>query len=102
MSRRILVVEDDPGLARILCDNLKVDGFVVKWASTAHQALTFCQSFTPDLVLLDVMLPERDGFELCGVLRQGGRPVVVTELRDWNLRPVRRISRLSFVSGAVL
>src|SRR5256885_734272 len=77
MNRRILVVEDDPGLARILCDNLKVDGFVVKWASTAHQALTFCQSFTPDLVLLDVMLPERSGFELCGVLRQGGRRPVV-------------------------
>ena len=77
MSRRILVVEDDPGLARILCDNLKLDGFVIKWASTAHQALTFCQSFTPDLVLLDVKLPERSGFELCGVLRQGGRRPVV-------------------------
>src|SRR5207237_7101974 len=82
MSRRILVVEDDPGLARILCDNLRVDGFVVKWASTAHQALTLCQSFMPDLVLLDVMLPERSGFELCGVLRQGqSRPVIFLTAR---------------------
>jgi two-component system, OmpR family, response regulator VicR len=77
MNRRILVVEDDPGLARVLCDNLKVDGFTVKWAATAHEALKLCQSFTPDLVLLDVMLPERNGFELCGVLRQGGRRPVI-------------------------
>ena len=54
MGTRILVVEDDPGIARLLNDNLTIDGFDVRLAPTGHDALRECQSFAPDLVLLDV------------------------------------------------
>jgi DNA-binding response OmpR family regulator len=77
-QKRILIVEDDEGIARVLADNLRIDGFNVRWAATAHGALVESQSFRPDLVLLDIMLPgQSSGFDLCGVLRQGGRCGVI-------------------------
>jgi two-component system, OmpR family, response regulator VicR len=77
-QKRILIVEDDEGIARVLSDNLKIDGFHVRWAKTAHDALVEAQSFRPDLVLLDVMLAgQPNGLEICGVLRQGGRCGVI-------------------------
>jgi len=77
-QKRILIVEDDEGIARVLADNLKIDGFNVRWARTAHDALVESQSFHPDLVLLDIMLAgEPNGFDICGVLRQGGRCGVI-------------------------
>jgi len=77
-QKRILIVEDDEGIARMLAHNLRIDGFNVRWARTAHQALVESQSFRPDLVLLDIMLAgEPNGFDICGVLRQGGRCGVI-------------------------
>src|SRR5256885_12366170 len=77
-QKRILIVEDDAGIARVLADNLRIDGFNVRWAPTAHDALVESQAFRPDLVLLDIMLPgQTSGFDLCGVLRQGGRSGVI-------------------------
>jgi DNA-binding response OmpR family regulator len=77
-QKRILIVEDDEGIARVLADNLRIDGFNVRRAATAHDALVESQSFRPDLVLLDIMLPgQSSGFDLCGVLRQGGRCGVI-------------------------
>jgi DNA-binding response OmpR family regulator len=77
-QKRILIVEDDEGIARVLADNLKIDGFNVRCARTSHQALVESQSFRPDLVLLDLMLAgQASGFEICRVLRQGGRCGVI-------------------------
>ena len=77
-QKRILIVEDDEGIARVLADNLRIDGFNVHWARTAHEALVESQSFRPDLALLDVMLAgQPDGLEICRVLRQGGRCGVI-------------------------
>ena len=76
--KRILIVEDDEGIARVVADNLRIDGFNVRWARTAHDALVESQSFRPDLVLLDLMLAGKpNGFEICGALRQGGRCGVI-------------------------
>ena len=55
-QKRILIVEDDEGIARLLTDYLRIDGFNVRWARTAHEALVESQSFLPDLVLLDITL----------------------------------------------
>jgi len=78
-QKRILIVEDDEGIARILTDYLRIDGFNVRWARTAHEALVESQSFRPDLVLLDITLTagQPNGFDICGVLRQGGRCGVI-------------------------
>jgi DNA-binding response OmpR family regulator len=65
MKRRILVVEDDASLARVLCDNLVYEGFDVTLAGDGHLALKLHGLFNPDLVLLDLTLPGLDGFEVC-------------------------------------
>jgi two-component system alkaline phosphatase synthesis response regulator PhoP len=65
MKRRILVVEDDVSLARVLCDNLVYEGFDVAHAGDGHRALDQGRDFKPDLVLLDLTLPGLDGFEVC-------------------------------------
>ena len=82
MRPKILVVEDDLSLAQILRDNLVVDGFDVESAAHPDQALALYRSFVPDLVLLDVMLPDLDGFELGRVLRHGGKtPIIIVSAR---------------------
>jgi DNA-binding response OmpR family regulator len=65
MKRRILVVEDDSSLARVLCDNLLYEGFEVALAPDGDRALKEHHAFNPDLVLLDLTLPKIDGFEVC-------------------------------------
>lgn len=65
MKRRILVVEDDASLARVLCDNLAYEGFDVALAGDGRRALKERVVFKPDLVLLDLALPGLDGFEVC-------------------------------------
>ena len=83
MKKRILVVEDDASLARVLRDNLVFEGFDVEWAADGHAAVTAARAFAPDLVVLDVMLPGRDGFDLCGLLRQGGAtPIIMLTARS--------------------
>jgi len=70
MKRRILVVEDDTSLARVLCDNLVYEGFDVAHAGDGRRALEQGSSFKPDLVLLDLTLPGLDGLEVCRKLAE--------------------------------
>jgi len=83
LKKRILIVEDDAALARVLMDNLAFSGFDVETVDDGAEVIRRVRSFAPDLVLLDVMLPGADGFELCGLVRQGGRtPVIMLTARD--------------------
>jgi DNA-binding response OmpR family regulator len=83
MGKRILIVEDDAALATVLQDNLVIDGFEVKWVDNGDEAVQACRTFLPELVLLDVTLPGRSGFDVCRVLRQGGRtPVIILSVRS--------------------
>jgi DNA-binding response OmpR family regulator len=77
MKRRILVVEDDVLLARALCDNLSYEGFEVALASEGHGALKKIESYKPDLILLDIMLPGLNGFDICRHLSQQSRRTAV-------------------------
>jgi two-component system response regulator VicR len=77
MAKRVLVIEDDAALARVLRDNLVFEGFQVECVGDGNQAVGVAKRFVPDLVVLDVMLPGRDGFELLRLLRQGGRPPII-------------------------
>ena len=82
MTKRILVVEDDEALGWMLCDNLRFEGFDVRLATDGNLALGAAREYAPDLVILDVMLPGRDGVELVGLLRQGGAtPIIMLTAR---------------------
>lgn len=74
MKRRILVVEDDEHLADGININLKLEGYTTLVANSAEDALEYWREGGVDLILLDVMLPGMDGFELCRrIRREGGR-----------------------------
>ena len=71
-ARRILVVEDDPHLAAGVVENLRAEGYEVDSVPDGLQALEWLQRSSCGLVLLDVMLPEMDGFAVCRTLRERG------------------------------
>jgi two-component system OmpR family response regulator len=84
MPAQILVVEDEPNLSFVVSAALRLAGFSVVEATTGHEALSEAARDSIDLVLLDVMLPDIDGFEICRRLRAGGSelPVLFLTARD--------------------
>jgi two-component system response regulator VicR len=83
MKKRILIVEDDSSLARVLSDSLLYCGFDVDWAANGNDGLARLREFSPDLVLLDAVLPEKSGFDLCGLIRKSGQtPVIMLTALD--------------------
>ena len=83
MQTRVLIVEDDEALARVISDNLRFEGYEVEATGDGNDAITRLRAFQPDIVLLDIMLPNRNGLDLCAVIRQGGRvPVIILSARS--------------------
>ncbi len=80
MSSRILLIEDEPGLVLTLSDLLSAQGYAVESARDGVAGLTLAIREPFDLIILDVMLPGRSGFEVCRELRQQGRDVAVLML----------------------
>jgi two-component system KDP operon response regulator KdpE len=77
-KNRILVVDDERGLVRIIRLNLEQDGFEVFEANNGAQAMDRLRAVIPDLVLLDVMMPDLDGFTVLGMIREvGNTPVIM-------------------------
>jgi len=70
VSKKILIVEDEKNIVDILKFNLKKEGFMTIEAYDGEQAVEMALNQKPDLILLDVMLPKMDGFEVCRKLRQ--------------------------------
>jgi DNA-binding response OmpR family regulator len=82
--KRILVIEDEPQMLLGLRDNLELEGYEVATASDGDEGLQKAASFQPDLVILDVMLPRKNGFDVCRELRARGTatPVVMLTARN--------------------
>jgi len=91
---RVLVVEDEDNITFLLASALRHFGFEVAEAATGRKALEVMGEFEPDLVLLDVMLPDLDGFEVCRRLRQDGArvPVLFLTARDHTEDKVRGLT----------
>ena len=83
VSRQVLLVEDESNIRDTLRFNLTREGYQVREARTAGEALRLVRSSKPDIVLLDVMLPEMSGFEVCRIIRKdSGVPIIMLTAKD--------------------
>ncbi len=83
LAEKILVVEDEPALQETLAYNLNRQGYQVETAGDGHAALRLAREQHPDLIVLDIMLPGLDGFEVCRILRQEMNvPILMLTARD--------------------
>jgi DNA-binding response OmpR family regulator len=80
----ILVIEDDPAVARSLQDGLEKNGFQVTWKDRGADGVAFALQFAPQLVLLDVRLPDGSGFDFCRQMRRRGlrQPVIILTVQN--------------------
>ena len=81
MATKVLVVDDEPDIVELLSHNLEDEGYEVLCATGGMEALNEARRHLPDLILLDLMLPDLDGFSICEILRcqpsTAGIPVVL-------------------------
>jgi DNA-binding response OmpR family regulator len=80
MKSRVLIVEDDPALLRGLTDNFKTEGYEVRTASDGQKGLDALLNDPPDLLLLDLMLPKLNGYEICRAARARGLEIPIIML----------------------
>src|SRR5262245_17376495 len=114
MTKQIMVVDDEVNILLLLDITLKRRGFTVLTANDSYSALTMLDASTPDLIILDVMMPGMDGLELCRQIRArpetAHTPVIMLSAR-YNERSVERalaaganayLSKMSIHSDLVL
>ena len=84
MLKKILIVEDDPGIQMSLNDEFESEGYQVIAANNGEKGLMMIREKKPDLIILDIMLPELDGYEVCKRLRKEGNntPIIMLTVRD--------------------
>ena len=84
MTKRILIVEDEENIVDILAFNLRREGYETMEAMDGAAGLELALARDPDLILLDLMLPSMDGFEVCRRIREAGRttPVIMLTARE--------------------
>jgi DNA-binding response OmpR family regulator len=83
MSEKILIVEDEPSLQETLAYNLARHGYLTEVAGDGQTAIKVAHETKPDLIVLDIMLPLLDGFEVCRILRKEmNTPILMLTARD--------------------
>jgi two-component system alkaline phosphatase synthesis response regulator PhoP len=90
MNENILLVEDEEALRMTLSDRLRSEGYVVDFAADGEEGLTKATGLPFDLIILDVMLPHRSGFDVCRDIRSAGlaTPILVLTARDQTMDKV--------------
>lgn len=87
--KRILIVDDDLSIIKLLRANLKAEGFEVLAVMNGDEALHAIEKDAPDLVILDIMLPDIDGFEICKRVREWTRiPIIMLSARGEDIDKV--------------
>jgi DNA-binding response OmpR family regulator len=83
LREKVLIVEDEPALQDTLSYNLTRQGYQVEVTGDGQSALRMARDFNPDIIVLDIMLPIMDGFEVCRILRQEmNTPILMLTARD--------------------
>jgi two-component system OmpR family response regulator len=93
-QQRVLVVDDEPNLVEVITMALRFQGFAVQGAASGREALAAVTSFKPHLMILDVMLPDMEGFEVASRLgaQRAGVPIIFLTARDAVEDKVRGLS----------
>ena len=83
-KKNVLIVEDEKSIVDIVKFNLEKEGYAVQTAYDGEAGLERARTGNPDLILLDVMLPKMNGFDVCRILRGEGRsvPVIILTARE--------------------
>ena len=91
MGDRILIIEDEPGISTAIRDELEFEGFLVDVADDGHAGLAAILNSPPALVVLDVMVPGRNGFQICQEVRTRGirTPIIMLTAREQEADKVR-------------
>ncbi len=84
MPKKILIIEDDPGILLSLKDEFESEGYIVSTAEDGEKGLEIAKQQKPDLIILDIMLPVLDGYEVCKRLRMEGdtTPIIMLTVKD--------------------
>lgn len=84
MPKKILIIEDDPGILLSLKDELESEGYEVFEAQDGEKGMALTREKNPDLIILDIMLPRLDGYEVCKGLRMEGdtTPIMMLTVKD--------------------
>ena len=78
MTDKILIVDDDPNINELLKIYLEKEGYDVKSATDGVEGINFFKMYSPDLVLLDIMLPKKDGWQVCREIREiSSKPIIM-------------------------
>ncbi len=90
-KRKILVVDDDPTILKLLQGVLAHEGFEVSTAKDGIDAMVFVKKHQPDLIILDIMMPELNGYDVCHTLKfdpdYKDIPIIILTSRDQELDP---------------
>jgi DNA-binding response OmpR family regulator len=90
MPKEILIIEDEQGILMSLKDEFELQGYVVHTAEEGERGLKLARERKPDLIILDIMLPVLDGYEVCKKLRMEGNttPIIMLTVKDKELDKV--------------
>jgi two-component system alkaline phosphatase synthesis response regulator PhoP len=90
MAKKILIIEDDPGIQMSITDEFESQGYIVTAANDGEKGLEMVDERKPDLIILDVMLPVLDGYEICKKLRKEGNntPIIMLTVKDTEIDKV--------------
>jgi two-component system alkaline phosphatase synthesis response regulator PhoP len=90
MAKKILIIEDDPGIQLSLKDEFESEGFEVSSADNGLTGLEMIKQNPPDLIILDLMLPFQNGYQICKKLRHEGNnvPIIMLTVKDQEIDKV--------------
>lgn len=98
-KKKVLIVDDEPGIIKILGIKLRVSGYEVITAHNGEIALELVDSDNPDIMLLDIIMPGRDGFQVLEKLRNSSSlPVIAFSARPENAKKALELGAHEFVS----
>ena len=82
MDTKILVIEDEAALSEAICSHFQSEGYDVKAAFDGPEGIAFFKMYDPDIIILDITLPKKDGWQVCREIRENSsKPIIITSIK---------------------